>query len=109
MTESDIDPKLLEILVCPVTKATLRTYAEAGREAEHWPTPELVTQLRARGVRHIWGWPYFLIDEIDDGYSGGTRLGARKRRGPRDDRAGPVEASPDVRLRRIARSHPIAP
>jgi uncharacterized protein len=24
MTESDIDPKLLEILVCPVTKATLR-------------------------------------------------------------------------------------
>jgi len=24
MPESDIDPKLLEILVCPVTKATLR-------------------------------------------------------------------------------------
>jgi hypothetical protein len=24
MSESDIDPKLLEILVCPVTKATLR-------------------------------------------------------------------------------------
>ena len=24
MTESDIDPKLLEILVCPVTKTTLR-------------------------------------------------------------------------------------
>jgi uncharacterized protein YbaR (Trm112 family) len=24
MPESDVDPKLLEILVCPVTKATLR-------------------------------------------------------------------------------------
>ena len=24
MSESDIDPKLLEILVCPMTKATLR-------------------------------------------------------------------------------------
>jgi uncharacterized protein len=31
MPESDIDPKLLEILVCPVTKATLR-YDRARQE-----------------------------------------------------------------------------
>ncbi len=31
MAESDVDPKLLEILVCPVTKATLR-YDRARQE-----------------------------------------------------------------------------
>ena len=31
MTETDVDPKLLEILVCPVTKATLR-YDRARQE-----------------------------------------------------------------------------
>ena len=31
MPDSDIDPKLLEILVCPVTKATLR-YDRARQE-----------------------------------------------------------------------------
>ncbi|HKX08983.1 MAG TPA: Trm112 family protein [Stellaceae bacterium] len=31
MPESDVDPKLLEILVCPVTKATLR-YDRARQE-----------------------------------------------------------------------------
>lgn len=50
----------------------LRTYVEAGTEPDLFPAAEEVAALRARGVRHVWGWPYFLIDEIDDGYSGGT-------------------------------------
>jgi hypothetical protein len=32
----------------------------------------VIDELRRRGVKRMWGWPYFLIDECDDGYSGHT-------------------------------------
>jgi hypothetical protein len=48
------------------------------------------------------------FDEVDRD-SRGTRLDAGQRRGPSDDRAGPIEAPPDIRLRRVARPHAVAP
>lgn len=50
----------------------LRTYADAGTDPERYPSAAEVKVLRERGAKDLWGWPYFLIDEIDDGYSGAT-------------------------------------
>jgi len=50
----------------------LTAYADEGRAPELYPTAADVAALKARGVRDIWGWPYFLLDECDDGYSGRT-------------------------------------
>jgi hypothetical protein len=33
-----------------------------------FPTAEEVGSLQRRGVKRLWGWPYFLVDECDDGY-----------------------------------------
>jgi hypothetical protein len=50
----------------------LDLYAKAERTPPLCPTPEDVAVLRRRGLRHLWGWPYFLVDECDDGYRGET-------------------------------------
>jgi hypothetical protein len=47
---------------------TLACYAEAGLTPELYPQASNVQNLRARGVRPIYGWPYFLVDEVDDGF-----------------------------------------
>lgn len=50
-----------------------KCYLEAGLPApELYPQQADIAALRERGTKHIVGWPYFLIDECDDGYSGGT-------------------------------------
>lgn len=47
-------------------------YVKEHREPELYPVARDVTALKARGVKRMWGYPYFLIDECDDGYSGHT-------------------------------------
>ncbi len=46
----------------------LSCYAEAGVEPELYPTAKDVQMLRTRGVKPLLGWPYFLVDEADDGF-----------------------------------------
>jgi hypothetical protein len=47
---------------------TLACYTEAGLKPEPYPTAMDIQILRARGVKPLLGWPYFLVDEADDGY-----------------------------------------
>ena len=47
---------------------TLACYANAGVKPELYPTAGDIRQLRARGVTPVLGWPYFLVDEVDDGF-----------------------------------------
>jgi hypothetical protein len=46
----------------------LRCYVEAGTKPELCPLAEDVRRLQRCGVERLWGWPYFLVDECDDGY-----------------------------------------
>ena len=46
----------------------LKCYADAGKKPELFPSAEEVDSLRRRGVKRLWGWPYFLVDQCDDGY-----------------------------------------
>lgn len=48
----------------------LHEYTKAGLEPEKYPTKQDIADLYARGVKQQWAWPYFLIDEVDDGYTG---------------------------------------
>jgi uncharacterized protein YbaR (Trm112 family) len=60
MSNQDVDPKLLEILVCPMTKAPLRYDREAG---------ELVSEKAKLAYPIRDGIPIMLIDEarkLDD-------------------------------------------
>jgi hypothetical protein len=50
----------------------LKCYVDAGKPPELFPTAQEVAALRRRGVQRLWGWPYFLTDEADDGYRPGT-------------------------------------
>lgn len=45
----------------------LRNFHTDGLTPELYPTAEDVWRLRERGVPRIWAWPYFLLDEADDG------------------------------------------
>jgi hypothetical protein len=45
----------------------LRVCARDGVSPDLVPTEEEVRELKRRGVRRIIGWPYFLLDEADDG------------------------------------------
>ncbi len=45
----------------------LRTLSAEGLQPELLPTAEDARKLRARGVNRLWAWPYFLLDEADDG------------------------------------------
>jgi hypothetical protein len=47
---------------------TLSAYAEAGVKPELYPTAGDIQKLRATGVKPVLGWPYFLVDEVDDGF-----------------------------------------
>jgi hypothetical protein len=46
----------------------LACYADAGATPELFPAATDVAGLRQKGVKHILGWPYFLVDEVDDGF-----------------------------------------
>jgi len=67
MSERKVDPKLLEILVCPVTKEPLRYDAAAG---------ELISDAARLAFPIRDGIPIMLVDEarpLDDGAeAGGT-------------------------------------
>jgi hypothetical protein len=47
---------------------TLACYADAGLAPDLYPAAEDIRKLRRRGVKPILGWPYFLVDEVDDGF-----------------------------------------
>jgi hypothetical protein len=47
---------------------TLSCYAEAGAAPELYPKANDIQKLRAKGVKPVLGWPYFLVDEVDDGF-----------------------------------------
>ncbi len=60
MPDSEIDPKLLEILVCPLTKETLRYDKDAG---------ELISEKAGLAYPIRDGIPIMLVDEartLDD-------------------------------------------
>jgi hypothetical protein len=57
MAETGVDPKLLEILVCPLTKATLRYDRDAG---------ELISDKAGLAFPIRDGIPIMLIDEARD-------------------------------------------
>ncbi|MFM7322506.1 MAG: hypothetical protein ACKO5K_13420 [Armatimonadota bacterium] len=46
----------------------LAAHEEAGTQPVPYPDPETVARLKARKTSPILGWPYFLVDEIDDGF-----------------------------------------
>jgi hypothetical protein len=50
----------------------LKCYVDAGKRPVLYPSAEEVAALKRRGVKRLWGWPYFLTDECDDGYESGT-------------------------------------
>jgi hypothetical protein len=50
----------------------LKCYADAGKQAVVYPTRTEVDEIRGRGTTILWGWPYFLMDECDDGFTGGS-------------------------------------
>lgn len=47
-------------------------YVKENRAPELYPVADDVASLKAKGVKRMWGYPYFLVDECDDGYSGHT-------------------------------------
>jgi len=47
---------------------TLSCYDDAGLQPELYPLASGIRRLRDRGVQPILGWPYFLVDECDDGF-----------------------------------------
>ena len=49
----------------------LKCYADAGEPPALFPTAGEIQQLKRRGVKRLWGWPYFLTDVCDDGYCSG--------------------------------------
>lgn len=49
-----------------------KCYVDADRPLELYPNRAEVEAFGSRGVKRLWGWPYFLVDECDDGYSPGT-------------------------------------
>jgi hypothetical protein len=46
----------------------LACYVDAAVPPELFPAATDVAVLRRKGVSHILGWPYFLVDEVDDGF-----------------------------------------
>jgi hypothetical protein len=46
----------------------LSCYDDAGLPPELFPLPSDIRALRDRRVQPILGWPYFLVDECDDGF-----------------------------------------
>ncbi len=48
----------------------LNLYSQANRVPELFPEKSDMDELIGRGVKQLWAWPYFLVDEVDDGYTG---------------------------------------
>lgn len=48
----------------------LKAYHDAGKQPERYPTDAVIQQLEKKGIVRSWAWTYFLVDEIDDGYTG---------------------------------------
>ena len=48
----------------------LRHLRAAGIEPPDFPSAADVARLRSRGAETVWAWPYFLLDEADDGDQG---------------------------------------
>jgi hypothetical protein len=48
----------------------LKSYADSGIQVKPFPLLTDIQRLSSKDVKRIWGWPYFLIDEVDDGYTG---------------------------------------
>ncbi|MHB1456987.1 MAG: hypothetical protein ACYC0V_08750 [Armatimonadota bacterium] len=48
----------------------LTLYDKASIAPELYPTRKEVEVLKQHNVPRLWAWPYFLIDEVDDGYLG---------------------------------------
>jgi hypothetical protein len=46
----------------------LSCYSQARVEPELYPTAQDIEVLRKREVSPVFGWPYFLVDEADDGF-----------------------------------------
>jgi hypothetical protein len=47
-----------------------KAYDDAHKKPELFPVAGDVGKLRAKGVKRLWGWAHFIIDEVDDGYTG---------------------------------------
>ena len=52
----------------------LQCYDKELGEYPKWPMKPDIDALFGRGVKNIWGWPYFLLDEIDDGAGAGAGI-----------------------------------
>ena len=46
----------------------LSRYSRAGLKPELYPAAQDIQALRTRAVSPVLGWPYFLVDEVDDGF-----------------------------------------
>jgi len=46
----------------------LSRYSRAGLKPELYPAAQDIQALRTRAVSPLLGWPYFLVDEVDDGF-----------------------------------------
>ena len=50
---------------------TLRLYADSGTTPElKYPQKSDIDMLKNRNTQRLWAWPYFLLDEADDGDAG---------------------------------------
>lgn len=47
-----------------------KAYEDEGKTPEVFPLASDIKDLKSRGVKRFWGWAHFLIDEVDDGYTG---------------------------------------
>lgn len=47
---------------------TFKVFDENKAVPKRFPTANHIKELKERGTRRIWAWPYFLLDEADDGY-----------------------------------------
>lgn len=51
----------------------LRNYVNSGKlPAELFPTKNDITSLLNKNTKRVWAWPYFLLDEADDGDKGNS-------------------------------------
>jgi hypothetical protein len=47
----------------------LKCYVDAGKPPELLPSTDDIAVLKRRGVKRLWGWPYFVTDQCDDGFA----------------------------------------
>src|SRR6184192_4644663 len=69
----------------------LSRYSRAGLEPELYPAAQDIETLRRREVGPLLGWPYFLVDEADDGFVK-----------PNNHESGQPSSGPTSRLRSVS-------